>query len=175
MKLISLEGCERVYPRLPGADFSALRCYSAGGISGGGTADTSSSTGEGSTTGAGSPQSIGPSSPVNAGTNQVTTTKGAVSLTTNETTDPAAFSTIASVVNAALGTTGQTQQAIQDSQNSNNDALNSILGQVVSADQAIAASTSSGGVTTAMSSALKLSLIGLAGFLGWLMFRKKSA
>lgn len=168
------DGCApRRYARLAGADFSILRLCLGGG---GGSANTSSASGQGSTTGASSPQTVGSSSPINTGGSQIVTQKGNVTETVNSTTDPAAFSTIESIVGNSLNNTAQTQQAIQAGNNANNDALNSILGQVVSADQAIAAGTSSGGVTTATTSAIKIAALALVGFLGWLMFRpKKSA
>jgi hypothetical protein len=165
------EGCAPIRRRLPGADFAALRCYGGGG----GSADTSSASGEGSTTGAQSPQSIGSNSPVNTGSSQIVTQKGNVTFTTNTTTDPQAFSTIAEIVGNSLNNTAQTQQAIQAGNNANNDALNNILEHVVSADQSIAASASSGGITTLAANALKFGLIGLAAFVGWLLFRKKSS
>jgi len=168
MRRFEHEGVTDQARRLPGADFAALRCYGGGG----GSSPTSSASGQGSTTGASSPQTIGASSPINTGGAQIATS-GNVTFTNTQSTDPLAFSTIAAIVGNSLNNTAQTQQAIQAGNNSNNDALNSILGQVVSADQAIAAGTASGGATTTTSSIVKITLLAMAGFFGWLLLRPK--
>ena len=176
VKLLLQDGCENRPVRMVAGDFLCLRCHGGGG---GGQANQTSSTAQttatAETTASGSATSSGASSPVNLGAQQVNA-GGNVELNTN--TDPAAFATIEQVVNEALATSGQTQQAIQADQSQNNDALNSILGKVLSQDQSTAANTASGGQTNTNSTVLWIvGIIAAAfAFLGFgFLSRKKTS
>jgi hypothetical protein len=181
MNLAYQNGFRRLYVRLPGSDFLALRCYGGGG---GGSADTTSKNTQATTSGGSSPQTTGDSSPINAGSGtQISTNKGNVSETENltsntnytESTDPEAWTAIENIVGNAANNVSATQQAVVSSQTSSNDALNSILGQVLEADQKTTANTASGGSTETNSNVVYIAMAAIAGVigLGWLLTRKK--
>ena len=169
MKTFAHDGCRPRVRMMPGADFAALRCYDGGG---GGQATTESASSQGTTTGNQSPQSAGATSPINQGAQQVVA-GGNVQFQTS--TDPQAFQAIQNIIGAALNTSGQTQQAITQAQVASNDALNSVLDKVTSADQKIAANTASGGATQTNQTLIYVVLAALAGVVGLgLLNRRKS-
>ena len=121
-------------PRLIG---EAMRCH------GPSKASSSQASSQSTTAGDTSPVS-GNSSPINQGTTQLV---AGGSITADPLITKQAFDAVTSLVNQALQASANTQQAVVDANGQNQNALNSVLGSVLSRDQSIASNTATGGAS----------------------------
>jgi len=126
-----------------------------------------------STSGSTSPIA-GNSSPQNNGGVQ-NTAGGDLTVTADPTITAQAFDVVAELVKQALGQTTQVAQTVSDANAQNNNALNSVLSDVLSRDQAVAANSATGGSDGIQKTALyALGIIAASIVAFFAFFKKKS-